>query len=140
VRGSRYFPEYKTWLLQVEDSVLKFEKDGPAFIFPKYVNKLKRYNSDSFCLELQPLLGSSKECPTYDSGFFKNGLRASQFRFVTFWQGLAQRFLKEEARGDPKVLAWYKSNQDILMSSKLMALSSSQRTAEVSECSDVRFD
>ncbi len=114
----RELPEYRNWLLRVEETVLDFEKTGPVFIFPGYMRKVKAYNGDQFCTELKPLLNSSDNCDTYDSGFFKMGLRSSQFRFVTFWQGIAQRFLKETGRSSTSVLDTYRYDSDSTSSSK----------------------
>eukprot|EP00826_Nyctotherus_ovalis_P040290 TRINITY_DN395_c0_g4_i3.p1 TRINITY_DN395_c0_g4~~TRINITY_DN395_c0_g4_i3.p1 ORF type:complete len:407 (+),score=125.75 TRINITY_DN395_c0_g4_i3:1619-2839(+) len=106
----KHFPEYKDRLLEIEESVLEFEKKGPKFIFPGYVKKIGAYNSDQFCSELKEVADEESECAEYDSGFFKNGLRASQFRYVTFWQGLAQKFLKE---GDAADLQEYRYGEEV---------------------------
>ena len=108
-----YLPEYKNRLLGIEESILNFERTGPQFIFSDYISKLKKYNGEQFCSELKASTGIEDGCVSYDSGFFKNGLRASQFRFITFWQSLSQKFLKEANRQDPLTLATYRYNPDI---------------------------
>lgn len=109
----RFLPEYRNRLLGIEESILNFEKSGPSFIFPDYIKKLSVYNSPQFCNELKAASGIDNDCGSYDSGFFKNGLRASQFRFITFWQSLAQKFLKETQRGSQWILAGYRYNTEI---------------------------
>jgi len=108
----KYLPEYRDELLKVEESILDFEKKGPKFIFPEYVKKVALYNSNQFCNELKSIEGTGHECETYDNGFFRNGLRATQFRYIAFWQGLAQRFLKEPTY-DVTTLNSYRYNPEI---------------------------
>ena len=113
----KYLPEYRNRLLAVEASILDFEKSGPQFIFPGYIKKLKTYNGAQFCSELQPLISSDTGCATYDNGFLQNGLRASQFRFMTFWQGIAQNFLTDTNLNSSQVLAGYRYDSDITITS-----------------------
>ncbi|MDR3549681.1 MAG: hypothetical protein P4M11_15655 [Candidatus Pacebacteria bacterium] len=116
--GIEYLPEYRNRLLTIEESLLDFEKSGPHFIFPGYIDKLSRYNSDQFCAELKPHITTSVNCSAYDSGFFKNGLRSTQFRYITFWQSLAQQFLKDSALSNAIELGTYQYNSDINRTSK----------------------
>jgi len=55
----------------------------------------------------------SDNCEEYDNGFYRNGLRATQFRFITFWQSLAQRFLKDPMRNNSRILSNYKYDMEI---------------------------
>lgn len=116
--GARILTDYENWLLDVEDSVQNFQMNGPYFIFPSYIDKIQAYNGAHFCSLLAPLIPTDTQCSTYDSGFFQNGLRATQFRFVDFWHILAQQFVDQNTnRSNPNVLASYKYNPQIDSSS-----------------------
>ena len=94
----KYLPEYVSNTLLIEEEILDFEKNGPRFIFSKYIHKIINYNSENFCDELETANESNSGCSTFDNGFFKNGLRASQFRAITNFQTLAKKFIKDEGK------------------------------------------
>ena len=113
----KYLPEYVSNTLLIEEEILDFEKNGPRFIFSKYIHKIINYNSENFCDELETANESNSGCSTFDNGFFKNGLRASQFRAITNFQTLAKKFIKDEGKSDPLNLSYYRYSEEVANSS-----------------------